>query len=293
MSSSHDSSSLYKYSPVFSAPPIRTAHPVITITFRYFLLPLNLAFICWTAFMTIAFIRPTDPLIASLRARGFRRFNNLYIFLILTSVLLGSLNLIIIYCAFAHDKARRKHWIRNCLCNCHLPAPFPLLGALLGLSLVVAYPPIAAAALRVPLRDWAYGNACNAYALMAEVTVLDGFPRRQGEVDASSEVAVWKMGKRWYDMDLVRAFNSSLGWEKVREKEAPTDEDIRLVMSGREPVKVWPSLMRNGTFEMMLRVRDGVGYFNVSGLVQDQLRGLKTDIPGPVARVRFDLVEKR
>lgn len=214
MTSSHPNiSTLYKYSPAFNPPRSRQSHPLVTFVFRYLLLPLNGIFIAWAFIMTWAYVHPTSlPTSYPLRSRGAKQFRLLFIFHILSALVLGGVNLIILYAAFAHDKRRRKTWLRNVLCNCHMAAPIRTAGAVLGLAVVGFYPLIIAAFVREPAARFAFGNACRGFELMAEIEVLDDFPR-YGTVlaDASSTIKFFKRGAFQYTMDLVRAHNSTLG----------------------------------------------------------------------------------
>ncbi|TGZ80073.1 hypothetical protein EX30DRAFT_364852 [Ascodesmis nigricans] len=226
--------------------------------------------------MTWAYVHPTSlPTSYPLRSRGAKQFRLLFIFHILSALVLGGVNLIILYAAFAHDKRRRKTWLRNVLCNCHMAAPIRTAGAVLGLAVVGFYPLIIAAFVREPAARFAFGNACRGFELMAEIEVLDDFPR-YGTVlaDASSTIKFFKRGAFQYTMDLDLKFDSDI---------------ITTINPG------W-SMWNNGSFELKLRSDPGKGgepvYFNVSQLITDQLHGTNYTgiIPGSVASIKYELL---
>lgn len=112
---------------------------------------------------------------------------------------------------------------------------------------------------------------------MAEINVIDAFPRVKEGVDVSSEIIFRERGKEEIRWEVWRMVNETLGWKGERWREVEVSrEDLALVMTGREPARRW-KLGVGGRWEMKLRGWGGEAKFGV----------------GRTGGVRWDLVEKR
>lgn len=259
----------------------------INVTFQYLLIPLNLAMTVWIVLMNHAFVRPTALTSYPLRAKGYWQFTVIYLCLCLFSILVGFANVFFVYAAFTKIPRRIKKFKSASTFSCCRETPCYKAYAFVLLALIGSYGLIASVAFRDLFAKHAYQHECDGYRLMAEIYVQPDFPHYDGTpdspiYDASSSIHFYKEGRYRYTMDLVRAWNQSLGFDNIDEYNRKLDE------------KSW------GSFELALRALDtestttddkkDVKYFNATKMVEDQSKGVyNMTAPGPIANIYYSL----
>ncbi|CCX29672.1 Protein of unknown function [Pyronema omphalodes CBS 100304] len=257
--------------------------PVINVTYKYLLIPLNAALVVWVVWMNYAWIHPTSDNSLPLRGKGLWHYNIYYMCLCIACVVIGFLNVFIVYKAFSQVPRRWKKYKNASTWSCCRATPIYKVYAGLIMVLVFSYGLIAAVAFRDVFAELAYNTECDGYRLMADIEIRDEFPAWTGApgspvYDASSTIRFFKDGRYQYTMDLVRGFNQSLGFDNLDEYNRP--------MSRNQ----W------GNFELALRmpgiaVKGGPPqkgeYFNTTKMLDDQSRGVNYTVPGPIASIQY------
>ncbi|KAF8251409.1 hypothetical protein K440DRAFT_637942 [Wilcoxina mikolae CBS 423.85] len=218
----------------------------------------------WIVLMNHAFVRPTALTSYPLRAKGYWQFTVIYLCLCLFSIFVGFANVFFVYAAFTKIPRRIKKFK--------------------SATLIGSYGLIASVAFRDFFAKHAYEHVCDGYRLMAEIYVQPDFPHYDGTpgsaiYDASSSIHFYKEGEYRYTMDLIRAWNQSLGFDNIDEYNRKLDD------------KSW------GSFSLALRALDtekdgnkSVEYFNATKMVEDQSKGVyNITAPGPIANIYYSL----
>ena len=249
--------------PKLHVPDLRK--PLIRFTFTYLLVPLNLALSVWIVLMNDAYLYPTArSSTLLLRKHGKQWFDRLYLLLIIASVLVGMLNVFIVYYSFKEIPRRTMRFKNMSEFSCCPDFAIWKIYGVLGLLLIGSYAVIASVAFRDVWRVKAWEGACDGYKWMADVTVVRDFPRYGGlgdpVYDASSTVRFLEHGVEKYRMDIIRAYNQSLGF-------------------GVE-----------GSFSFVLRTGDlekEAQYFNTTDMIAVEGRGELNNRPGPIAAAQY------
>lgn len=239
----------------------------VEISYKFLLLPLNACLIAWIVFMMDAYLHPTTrDTTFFFRRHGLRFFNKLYAGLIAACVAIGLLNVYILYSAYRNVPRRWARFRNRTEISRWPDFPLPTILAILGLLFLGAYAVIASLAFRDVFRESDWRHVCDGFEWMAEVKMVRDFPAHDNNddpvFDASSTVSFRKNGEERYRMDLIRAYNQSLGF-------------------GAE-----------GSFTLALRTDhssnpDEITYFNTTDMVMADSMGKHIDRPGPIASVQY------
>jgi hypothetical protein len=263
---------------------------VINFTYKYLLIPLNLSMIVWLVLMNHAYVRPTDPPTSyPIREKGAWRFKTIYLCCCLFTVIVGITNVVVLYCAFKNMAWRMNGFKRCTTFPCCRSVSTYRGFAVALLVLFGTYGLIASVAFRDVFAKRTYAHACDGYLLRADIYVRPDFPSYDGTTnsapfDASSTIRLYKNNTFQYTMDLVRAYNQTLGFRQL----------------GRPDDTGW------GTYELVLRLSEkdikgvdsngqsvlqtAVEYFNATKMIENQMRGLSTTAPGPIGNIHYSLV---
>jgi len=259
-----------------------------TAGLKYPILAMNAVMIAWATLMNYSFVHPTAKATMWLRNREREFFAIAYIALCCSSAFIGLINVCYAYTVFTKANSVRMKKLRNAATmSCCRSVPVHKAIAAVILVFLGSYGLISSLAFRDLLVGRAYEQACSGYLFMAEVYVNPDFPSYNGTLgspvqDASSTIKFFKDGHLQYTMDLVRPWNRSLGFDSY-------NRDLQMVKDYD-----W------GVFELALRVADVESpaadtsehrpeYFNTTKLVENQSKGLNTTLPGPIARVHYNL----
>ncbi|KAI5796614.1 hypothetical protein EDC01DRAFT_47659 [Geopyxis carbonaria] len=156
---------------------------------------------------------------------------------------------------------------------------------LIVLLFLGSYGAIGSMAFRDIFAQKAYKDSCDGAALMAEIMIVPDFPGFNGHpdapiYDASSSIRFYKYDKYQYTMDLIRAYNQSLGFDNY----------------GR--TRSAANISSEGTLDLALRMAEthtegdvagGIEYFNGTKLTEYQQKGKRMHVPGPIGNVHYDL----